>query len=368
MPRQLRTRAQLTEASKPPRQAMSDRPHRAVTKQQKDPDSSPLSTITVARESSSSPVAGRKSIKLTLKMAPSKLREVTMGSTARSTSTVSRDSLEPSTRASGPRASRAKRAVVIDSGSDGDDDEEEEEDESDDEQSDVDDEGVIAQREEDDAGEDEERGEEDDAEGEEDEDEEEEEGEEEEEEEEEEDADGDADVDMEDMDAAPPPPVIQRIGPSSNPKLMVTPAPTKGHIRSVEAKEIQMANDAASDEDLSELPDDEDAEGEDVAEDEAMVDADEDAEGDSDDDLSRDGTPDMTKLTKRQRARIGEEGSEHFMSLNMGKHSPILISVIVEQLGPSLLFRLDISSSDITHVYQDSADDLPRAPDQAAFD
>ena len=312
MPRTLRARAQLIQASEPA-PAMSTRPRRAAaSSQQRQRDSpQPQATITVARDPSSSPADGRSSIRLTVKMPPSKLREATSGNRPKPVMQTSRDSLEGAEMLTGPRSSRGKRSMVIDSGS-----EDEEDDVDQDEDAEGDDDDAEGEEDEEDEGveddegdedmedEEEEQDEEDDAEGEED---------------EEEDAEGESDAEMQDAEA-PPPPIIQRTGPLSKPRLIVTPAPTKGPVKSVEAKQMQMANVAASDEDLSDLPED-DAEGEDVAEDDAMVDGDEDAEGDSDDDLSRDGTPDLTKLTKRQRGRIGDGSNEHFMSLNMGMHS-----------------------------------------------
>ena len=304
----LRTRAQLTEASKPPPQsAMSNRPRRAATAQEKESETSPQrsTTITIAREPSSSPGDGRDSIRLTVKMPPSKLREATSGNRDKPASLNSRDSLGPPEIVSGPRSSRAKRSVVIDSGSDDDDDDDEDDDEdAEGEEDEQDDQGDDDEEMDDDEGEE-------DAEGEED--------------EEEEDAEGESDVDMDDA-GPPPPPIIQRAGPPSYPKLLVTPAPTQGQAKTVEAKEIEMAN-GGSDEDLSELPDEEDVDGEDIGEDDAMVEGDEDAEGDSDDDLSRDGTPDVTKMTKRQRGRVGDGAEEHFMSLNMGTCYPSIIYV-----------------------------------------
>ena len=214
----------------------------------------------------------------------------------------SQDSPGPGDTVTGPRSSRAKRSVIIDSGSDDDDDESADEDAEGDEEDELAEEDEEMEEDEGEEEEEEEE-EEEDAEGE--------------EEDEEEDAEGESDVDMDDANP-PPPPIIRQTGPPSNPKLMVTPAPTMGQVQSVEAREIQMAHSGPSDEDLSDLPDD-DAEGEEIGEDEAMADVGADAEGDSDDDLSRGSTPDLTKLTKRQRGRIGDAADEHFMSLNMGK-------------------------------------------------
>jgi Ino eighty subunit 2 len=81
---------------------------------------------------------------------------------------------------------------------------------------------------------------------------------------------------------------------------------------SVEAKEMAMDDDELSDPD-SEL-DEEDAEGEDEdaegeEDDELIAANDDDEEMDSDEDLSRGQTPDVSKMTKRQRALV-EEGSD----------------------------------------------------------
>ena len=138
------------------------------------------------------PNQGSGSIKLKLKMPPSRLREST---TSNNIST--RESLEPAEMVSGPRSSRAKRQVV-ESDSDDDDDEEDEEEDEDAEGEEEDDE---------------------DAEGEEDED---------------EDAEGESDVEMED---APTPPVIRKTGSAAKPTITITTAPKAGKVKSVEAKE-----------------------------------------------------------------------------------------------------------------------------------
>ena len=309
MPR-LRNRTQLTEASKPPERAMSSRRAAAAQHQERETSPQRRTSVTIARDSSGSPGDRRPSIRLTLKMPSSKLREATSGNRGKPASLNSQDSLGAREMVTGPRSSRAKRSVIIDSGSDDDDDDVE----NIDEDAEGEDEDELGEEDEEMEEEEGEEDEEEDAEGE--------------EVDEEEDAEGESDVDMADA-SLPPPPIIRQSAPPSNPKLMVTPAPTKGQVKSVEAKELLMAHGGASDEDLSDLPED-DAEGEEIGEDEAMADLGGDAEGDSDDDLSRDSTPDLTKLTKRQRGRAGDAAEEHFMSLNMGRLWFLLQSILYD--------------------------------------
>jgi Ino eighty subunit 2 len=124
-------------------------------------------------------------------------------------------------------------------------------------------------------------------------------------------AEGDEDDDIEDTPAP-------RIVVNTNRSIPVKPAPTIKLTKAqdtVEAKEMAMDDD--DDDELSD-PDsdleDEDAEGEDEdaegeEDDEMGVTplGDRDEEMDSDEDLSRDQTPDMSKMTKRQRALINDE-------------------------------------------------------------
>ncbi|KAK4561128.1 hypothetical protein LTR86_005083 [Recurvomyces mirabilis] len=116
------------------------------------------------------------------------------------------------------------------------------------------------------------------------------------------DAEGDED---EEMEGHPPPPVIkQTMAQNGRPNVTVT-APSEGPLKSVEAKEM----DDDEDEELSELE-----EG-DVNELEGDGDEDdEDDSGDSDND-SRSATPDLTKLTRRQRGRY-EETDASLMALS----------------------------------------------------
>jgi Ino eighty subunit 2 len=172
------------------------------------------------------------------------------------------------------------------------------------------------------------------------------------EEEEEEDAEGDEDVDMEDADGdedaeldadgdddvdTPPVQAVSRArasvrgGRKQAPSVMVTPADE------VEAKEVRRnihpPNDD-DDEELSDVDDEEDAEGEedmdaDGDEDEIVrvgAEDDDDSDLDSDDDTPASGsralTPDLSKLTKRQRAAY-EEKDGVYMSLSNGTTKPV---------------------------------------------
>ncbi|KAL8852130.1 MAG: hypothetical protein Q9221_002953 [Calogaya cf. arnoldii] len=245
------------------------------------------SSISVAR-SSPSPDEAKKSIHLNFKMPPSKLRERTGGS-KRNASVGGREGLQSSEVVRAPRGSRAKRAVVVESESDEEEEEEEEENVG---------------------------GEEDDGEGEEDEEADEEE-EEEEEEDVEEDPDADAegddqhadgDVDMNDAEPQPPPPILKVTGPPSKPTIAVTPAQV-GKVKSVEAKEMEGDDD---DEELSDLGSEgeEDAEGDED-------DMDQEIEGRSVGEGSRSSTPDLSKMTKRQRSRLDQVMGSDFLQLPM---------------------------------------------------
>lgn len=261
---------------------MTGRPRRGAA-----PRETPVSA-TVSRSSSGSPVDHKKSLRLTVKAPSSKLREAT-----------SHDPADELPRTA--RAGRPKKPIIDESELEDDEDEDEDEDDADGE-------------------------EEDDAEGEE-------------EDEMEVDAEGSEDDDDDDpVSSAPGParPVISRTGPASNPKVTVTPAPTRHQPAPVETKQVSLAAQravspsatATSDEELSEL-DDEDAEGED---DELDAEGEEeDAEGeeleeeedvemgsDDDDEDTGQGTPDLSKMTKRQRERaagLNDDGA--FLQLPM---------------------------------------------------
>ncbi|KAI4287909.1 MAG: hypothetical protein L6R35_002832 [Caloplaca aegaea] len=243
-------------------------------------------SVSVAR-SSPSPDEAKRSIHLTVKMPSSRLREAT-GTGAKQMSVAEREGLQGAEILTGPRGSRAKRTVVMESS--------DEEDEEEDEDQDI-------------------EGEEGDGEGEE---EEEEDGEGEEDLEEDAeaddqdaDADADGDVDMDDPDVAPPPPVLKITGPSSKPAVSVTPA-IAGKVKSVEAKEMELADD--DDEELSDLGSegDEDAEGDD----DDLV-QDDEGRGMDMEAGSRSSTPDLSKMTKRQRSRLDQVMGSDFLQLPM---------------------------------------------------
>lgn len=268
--------APLTASSTAPT-ASSTRPRRGTTNQ----------TPAAAVIQRSSPEESRQSIHLTVKSSPGKLRQATSGAVPKTG--VSRQNI-----VSGKRASRNSR-IVREVDSDDDEEEEDEEDEAEEvDAMDVDDD-------EDDNDDDEEDV---DAEGE--------------EEDEDMDADGDEDDDMEDGSQA------SRIVVATNKAIPVKPTIniTKAQ-DSVEAKEMAMDDD--DDEELSDpdsLLDEEDAEGEDEdaegEEDDDMAGAndDDDEDMDSDEDISRGQTPDVTKMTKRQRALVDEASDGSLMALS----------------------------------------------------
>ncbi|KAL8736418.1 MAG: hypothetical protein Q9166_000210 [cf. Caloplaca sp. 2 TL-2023] len=246
------------------------------------------SSISVAR-SSPSPDEAKRSIHLTVKMPSSKLREATRAS-KKNASIGDREGLEGGEILTGPRGSRAKRAVVVESDSD-----EEEEEENDEEVAGEDEDGEGDEDENADADDDEE------AEGDPDEDAV--------ADDPDADADADGDIDMDDAEVQPPPPVLKITGPTSKPAISVTPA-RLGKVKSVEAKEMEIGDD--DDEELSDLG----SEGE------------EDAEGDEDDldqeienrsvgEGSRSSTPDLSKMTKRQRSRLDQVMGSDFLQLPM---------------------------------------------------
>ncbi|KAI9759998.1 MAG: hypothetical protein M4579_001935 [Chaenotheca gracillima] len=261
------------------------------------------SSVTVARPPTTEHDDAKRSIRLTMKVPAGKLREATSGQ-SKTSSTDKRNIFADTQILTGPRGTRAKRAIVEDSASDDQDQDEDEDDE--DEGGEEDDDEEEEEEEEDDEG----GGNDDD--------------------DQDEDMenvstpdsdDVDADGDVEMAEESIPPPVIKTTAapPGSRPKLTVTPA-DEGKVKSVESKEME-DDDDDDDEELSELRSDdedederislgeEDAEGEEVGEEEE-----EDDEGDELSDIegatpasgSRASTPDLSKLTRRQRMRMDE--------------------------------------------------------------
>ncbi|KAG4427272.1 hypothetical protein IFR05_017244, partial [Cadophora sp. M221] len=262
------------------------------------------SMATVSRGPPSATSKSPTSMRLTVKTSSSKLREATRSSSSGNSGiTNARDPFIGGQIIEGKRARNVRKSYVLESDSD---EEDEEEDEEMEEAGDED-----AELEEDD---DEDMDAEDDGLG---------------------DEDADGDIDME-VDVPPPPPVIKvsrASGKAAKDVIIVKPAVVKGKVLPVEQKEME---DASDDEELSELDSDlgeeieeeegmqtgneEDAEGE---EEEIEVDDEGDEEEDdsldSDDETpaggSRASTPDLNKLTKRQRARFEESDGGHLLAL-----------------------------------------------------
>ena len=333
--RSLRSRAFLTsQVDQPPAKRAMGRPRRTGS-------GTASQSVTVARATSRSPDDTKKSIRLTVKMPSSKLREATSGSSP-ITAPNPKENFEGGDIISGPRGSRAKRSIVVESES------EEEEDEED-----------VEQVPSDDEPEDEEDEEQDDNGDEDEKDEEEEEEEEDDEEDDEEDAEGESidvaadmdadtdadaegDIEMEDASLLPHPPVLKMNGPTQKPSLTVTPAKDEEDETAaavVADTKMELADD--DDEELSELEsegeeeDAEDAEGDEVGE---MDEMDQDDEGRSQQEGSRASTPNVSKMTKRQRSRLDQVMGSDFLQLPMGM-STTLIEVFSQR--PHGLFWLE---------------------------
>ena len=289
--RSLRSRKSLTKASSPPVQSpVSTRPRRAASNTE----------VKVVRNEPDSPEDSKRALRLTMKMPSSKLREATSAASLPDP----RGSLDGGEIISGPRSSRAKKSYVVESESDDDEEEDEEDGEADLEPSDAEIEGGDEEDQEEQvqASDEEEAGDEED------------------EDDADADADADGDIDMDDTAddgvPMPPAPTLLRVKGPSKPTLIVSPI-QEGKVKSVEAKEMEMEDD---DEELSDLSEDdeegdageEDAEGEDVDE------MDQDDESRSPEAGSRGSTPDITKMTKRQRSRLDQVIGSDFLQLPMG--------------------------------------------------
>ena len=297
-----RARGALTSAPSPPTPTTTSRTRRAASG----------STVKITRDESNSPDESKKALRLTMTMPSSKLREATSNPKSRPASrgdAVAQltDSLTGGEIVSGPRASRANKKYVVESESDDEESDDEEEDEiqaseEDQEDEDEEEEEQIGGPEESDDEEVAEEYDDEDAEG---------------------DVDAEGDIEMEDDVALPPqPPILKVNGPAAKPvpkaasKPTVTLTPAQADkVKSVEAKEIEMDDD---DEELSELSEDdeEDAEG-DV--DEEMGDDDDESRSPG----SRGSTPDVSKMTKRQRSRLDQVMGSDFLQLPMGKTRPL---------------------------------------------
>ncbi|KAI9684849.1 MAG: hypothetical protein M1822_005497 [Bathelium mastoideum] len=224
-------------------------------------------TASIERSSNEPPTEATRSIHLKVKAPPSKLREVTSG-----VAVNSRDSLDSAEVVSGPRKSRSKKAIVDESS---EEDEEDEMAEGDDDDDELDD----------------------DAEGDDDDD----------------DEDAEGDVDMEDIYEKPVHPPAPSQPTASRPKVTIRRAQTGSAAKAVGDKDLEGEDD---DDELSEMESQDEEQVDELGEDEEGVEDEEgdedDAEGDdidSDDETpmgSRGATPDLSKLTRRQRAAYEE--------------------------------------------------------------
>lgn len=280
----------------------------------------------VSRGPPSSPSDSNQHVHLTVKLPASKLRQATSSRPTQSSRQGTRDSFPGGEIVEGKRnRSQKKSYVVVTSDDDDEEDAPGEIEEDDEEDAEGEDDDMMEDDEEDAEGEIVVSDNMDiDAEGEDD----------------EEDAEGEDD-DME-MDAIPPPaPVIKVSKPATKkssagkPRVTMKAATTKAAV--TQAKD-------SDDEELSELEseadeiqdtvkvgggDEEDAEGEDEDIEEPGA-ADEDDLG-SDEDGSQAETPDLTKMTKRQRARF-EENGDALMKLSDGQSQILIYSSDVTAL------------------------------------
>ncbi|RJE21693.1 PAPA-1-like conserved region [Aspergillus sclerotialis] len=230
-------------------------------------------SVTVSRSPSDSPVEPKRSIRLTVKMPSSKLREVTSANSRDSSSKRSVNVFRDNPVMTGPRSSRPRRKMVEVDTSD-------EEDIGDQEEDEVDDEGPPAD-----------------------------------------DDDADPDGDM-DMDDAPP-----QLPSRRHAKSAATSAPTGKGVKSVEAKEMEAHDDDEDDdEELSELESDAGGEAEDqeesgVPDETGNVNELDDEEVDDDEELDSDeAAADSTKMTKRQRGSLGNDFLQLPMEPQVKKH------------------------------------------------
>ncbi|KFY64801.1 hypothetical protein V496_03029, partial [Pseudogymnoascus sp. VKM F-4515 (FW-2607)] len=277
------------------RNTWEDRDHHIETlthimsRARRDPDTS--SRATLSRDPPSSP--SNPSLRLTVKMPVSKLRAATGGSSrtgGRSSSAGGRDRFAGGEILESKRARNVKKSYVVESESEEEDEEMEDlGDEDEDAEADEDDDMDLDE----------------DAEG-------------------EEDADGDEDTEM----AVLPPPILKISKPMKE-KHSITVKPAKKDVRVVATTDpsddeelSDLESDVEEDEETMQVPADEDAEGEDeeieVEEEDEEEEEEEEDELDSDDEAgggSRGSTPDLSKLTKRQRARLDESGGGHLLAL-----------------------------------------------------
>jgi Ino eighty subunit 2 len=241
---------------------------------------------------SRTPPGGNNSLKLTVKAAPSKLRQAISGSQLPPnpyTDEASESDATPKPSSRTARATRNPRTVVEQDSDEDEDDDEDAEGLTDDEDADGEevDQELLANEDS-----------QDDAEGE--------------------------DEDMDDTPARhPPPPIIkhQKASGKSNDTIVVA-APPAGPLKSVEAKELEDADD----DELSELESGDEMELGEGEEEEEAGEEDDDLSG-SDIDGSRSATPDITKLTRRQRGVLEEEENAGLLALSNEAQKKKMLSV-----------------------------------------
>ncbi|KAI6808648.1 hypothetical protein KC332_g7938 [Hortaea werneckii] len=135
----------------------------------------------------------------------------------------------------------------------------------------------------------------------------------------EEDAEGGEDEEEDELSGGhPPPPVIKQTGSKGGdgkPGVVVT-APPEGPLKSVEAKEVDEESGMEDDEELSELEEENEEEEEEIGNDLEDLEDEEEGLSDEDEGGSRSGTPDLSKLTRRQRGAFEEVESNGLMALS----------------------------------------------------
>lgn len=268
----------------------------------------PSPTSTRPSASIARPANGKTSLRLTVKAAPSKLRQATSGSSVAApippnpyADNASESDATPIPVARRARSTRNPRTVVEPESEDEESEEDVEQEEDDEEEVEEEDDDEIEVEIEDGPDPELEEDSEEDADGED-------------EDEDMEDADGEEEEDDDDDDDAhPPPPIIKTSHPPgrSKPNISVT-APAEGPVKSVEDKEMEdNSNEDEDDEDeLSELDSNEnEIENENEEED----DSDSSSPGTG---SSRDATPDLSKLTRRQRGIYEEAEDAGLMALS----------------------------------------------------
>lgn len=283
-------RSARTASSSAAREAVQ--PYQTRANRQRSPGSS-QSSASIAR-----PANGKTSLRLTVKAPPSKLRQATSGSQIaaippnpyKDDADVSESDAtpQPPPAARAARATRNPRTVVEPESDDEEDEEEQEDEEMRDEplQEDESEEDAEGEDEEEDEAEDEGDGDEDDEDNEEEED--------------------DDEVEDELQATHPPPPIIKQERPPGKIKPNVTvTAPPEGPMKSVEDKELEDEDD--EEDELSELDSNENDEDDDEEDD--------DTDG-SENDISRSATPDLSKLTRRQRGAYEEADTGNLMALS----------------------------------------------------